>query len=294
MQSLGVFGDSYVHRVDYRTDLAKQVLDQTRYEIFKKHIEDNIVIWYELLENYTATDYGHGGCDQYYIYRQFLENHEKHDKVIVSSTSPHRWSFFSETIEKWIHGTNPATCDIKSRHQKFGDKRKYYKYLQDFLIHIYSEDEMKIRIIHRLLKDSMRKIRPDVIFINGLYQYGDPNREEDGCLKNITSYENKMIGNPRETNPNKLGLRNPVRGLFDESKRPYASKPKEKYDVRVAHITEPSHRILAKKVATALEKGLTQIKIDTNEFHRTFDEEEFKRYWWSQDDIVEYYENNLS
>lgn len=288
MQSLGVFGDSYVNKVDYRVDLARPILDSDKYEIFKKHIEDDIVIWYELLENYTATDYGHGGCDQYYIYRQFLENHEKHDKVIVSSTSPHRWSFFSETIEKWIHGTNPATCDIKSRHQKFGNKRKYYKYLQDFLIHIYSEDEMKIRIIHRLLKDSMRKIRPDVIFMHGLYQWGDPKRDEDGCLRWITSYENEIIGNPKETNPNKLGLgKGVIRGLFD-------THNKNKYDVRVAHLTEPSHRILAKKVATALEKGSTQIKINTDEFHRTFDEEEYERYWWSEHDIVEYYENNLS
>ena len=146
---------------------------------------------------------------------------------------------------------------------------------------------MKIRIIHRLLKDSMRKIRPDVIFMHGLYQWGDPKRDEDGCLRWITSYENEIIGNPKETNPNKLGLRNSVRGLFD-------SHNKVKYDVRVAHLTEPSHRILAKKVATALEKGSTQIKINTDEFHRTFDEEEYERYWWSEHDVVEYYEKNLS
>ena len=41
-------------------------------------------------------------------------------------------------------------------------------------------------------------------------------------------------------------------------------------------------------------EGLTQIKINTDEFHRTFDEEEYNRYWWSEHDIVEYYENNLS
>ena len=288
MQSIGVFGDSYVDRIDYRVDLAEKALDHTRYKIFKKHIEDNIVIWYDLLENYTATDYGHGGCDQYYIYRQFLENHEKHDKVIVSSTSPHRWSFYSETIEKWIHGTNPKTCEVKSKHPKFGIKRKYYKYLQDFLIHIYSEDEMKTRIIHRLLKDSMRKIRPDVIFINGLYQWGDPKRDEDGCLRWITSYENEMLGDPERPNPNMLGLGGtPWTGMFSFNE-------KRKFDIRVAHMTESSHRILAKKVATALEKGSTQIKINTDEFHRTFDKEEYERYWWSEHDVVEYYENNLS
>ena len=92
---IGIFGDSYVDRWNPAHRLARQCLDDN---LAEKFCNDNPAFpWYTHLpkmnNTYKVFEHGLGGCDNWYIYSQFLEHHEKYDKIIVVWTHDGRYSW---------------------------------------------------------------------------------------------------------------------------------------------------------------------------------------------------------
>lgn len=71
--SIGVFGDSYAKGNN------KNISKWWNYLLAKK------------LQVKSYTNYGHGGTSFYYSYNIFLENHYKHDIVVIAVTDPARF-----------------------------------------------------------------------------------------------------------------------------------------------------------------------------------------------------------
>jgi hypothetical protein len=276
-EKIGVFGDSYVDPVDLRMDVASQALSKHALEKYKVQIESEFVIWHELLSslgNYKTTAHARGGCDQYYIYKQFLDNHAKYDRNIVVLTNETRYSFKSwEANGDWIHGTNAATCKVKSVLPEYKAKQRVkYRHLGNYIEQIFLDDLDRCEIINDALIAQMKALRPDTLFINAFHKNIEPlsNSEKEQCLHAITRYEQEQLGNLNSFH---------IKKTYD---------PDQKVDCRIAHMTEPSHRILARQVARALDRKHTSLAININEYHRKFHDGEFERYWQSPNMIIKH------
>jgi hypothetical protein len=73
MKNVGIFGDSFG--------------DPGENQFSKFH-------WINLIHQklgITVTNYCESGSSQYFSYKKFLENHEKHDDIIFVATDPHRY-----------------------------------------------------------------------------------------------------------------------------------------------------------------------------------------------------------
>lgn len=171
---LGVFGDSYADEMIH--------VDIARYPS-----------WITLLRNnYEVESHGLGGSGLYYSFKLFLENYPKYDKIIFVATVPGRIH-----IPEWIEFTNKYTrhvnsYDVAKLHLKIkglsgtaklalGAAMQYYMYLID---------EEKERIIHGLMVEKVKQLRPDALILT---TDGQPN-----SLTNINRHEIKSVGFPDE------------------------------------------------------------------------------------------------
>lgn len=278
MQTIGVFGDSYVEPWNPAHSLATEVLDWKYATRF--HSDTKPFIWHKNLEQLNPLlkvhAYGQGGCDNWWIYSSFLEHQEKYDKIIICWThdSRYSWSTNDLTVPQelhWLHATNLLTAIEKSKHYDGGQKfRDDYKAMIDFLERVYYVDEKRYKTFSRLLREDIKRIRPDTIFINCF----NADNDNHNSLFEITQYESKQMNIPLGT-----GVRT--------SHGPSDTDLDQLYDCRIAHLTKPSHETLARQVATAIDLNHTSLTINLNSFFRTMTKQD-RREYWTKRDILKY------
>lgn len=275
---IGVFGDSYVEPWNPAHNLATEVLDWKYATRF--HSDTKPFIWHKHLQQLDPLlkvhAYGQGGCDNWWIYSSFLEHQEKYDKIIICWTHDSRYSWSTNDLKvhqerHWLHATNLLTTIEKSKHYDGGQKFKDdYKAMIDFLERVYYVDEKRYKTFSRMLREDIKRIRPDTMFINCF----DNDDQDHNNLFEITRYESNQLNIPL--------------GTGVQSNHGHRDTDLDRlYDCRIAHLTKPSHETLARQVATAIDLNHTSLTINLNSFSRTMTKQD-RREYWTKRDILKY------
>jgi len=281
---IGVFGDSFadyevfiqVFAEKFKSPIVMLKNKQKMVEKSKRRghdLQNYITSWIDLI---GAKSYGYGGTDIQYSFLKFEKNHSKYDQVIFVLTEPLRLTLgediltipnpnsnlSAERLEKEAleHYKKSASIKHLEMYHTWGALRK----ILEVLIPTNQEYVNRQHLFYNLVIERIKQLRPDVKFIKAFSNHDnefpiitDPmsskeiseilnlfNRtvpSSNKCLKEIQLLENLMMG----TNNNK----------------------NLKYDARVGHLTEESHRILAPLIKKWLKTDEMFFDFDIKEFH---------------------------
>ena len=265
-----VIGDSYVKNHVPSQLLAQQNLTWEHFNSFRD--DHPYYSWTshlsEVNPDFQITSLGEGGCDNWWIYSTFLANYKNYDKVIITWTADSRYSWQTED-GSWFHTSNVASA--KRKYEVDSKNKHLFKTMLDFLPQIHFEDVNRYKAFNRLMRDNVRLLKPDAMFIDCFNPNDTHFRDEEdynNCLFAITQYENKQMG---------------IKG-FANWKDPDLD---EKLDCRCGHLTRSSHQILGKQIVSAIECGVTEFDIKIDSFKREMTVQDYKEFWTKRD-IMKY------
>ena len=243
--NIGIFGDSFaedfilVKDTIHKLDICKS---QKGNNNLYHAISNKIPAWWDILKDkgYNIdTSMAKGGSDIYFSFTNFLENHMKFDRNIFVVTQAKRISVPykrrpDDENFNWVHATNAEVC-LK--------RIKEYKEIKDLIgIEISQglfEYHTKVNyheanrdyLFASLMIEHIQKIRPDTIFINAFQAHSNllDTIPKTATLFDIHLLENEKMG-VSEIYPTWNG----------------------KIDMRKAHLTPESSKILGKDVSRAL------------------------------------------
>ena len=165
MTTLGIFGDSYCDESFGHPDFIP---------------EGDRWAWFYNIPEYTATTHGRGGANLYYIYKQFLEHHNKYDKVVVVLTQYERIpgsniDLIGHNKPVFLPGLEQINYYLKKYEKVLTIQNvNKLKALRDF--YLWAQDDTVCYDIGKLIVDKIKLTRPDAIMINGFYHGGGPNK----------------------------------------------------------------------------------------------------------------------
>jgi hypothetical protein len=169
MSSLAIFGDSYA---DPRTG------------------ELGELSWVDLIDRknlFNTKNFSHTGSSLWYSYKLFLNHHQEFDKIIFLVTAPNRITLpIDSNLKVWNHLNYQQAKVYVDMTESI--QQKHYKLIVDYYEHIH--DSHKDDSMHRLMIDSIMKIRPDAI----VYPCFDFDYIKEFPLYNITKFEDQYIG----------------------------------------------------------------------------------------------------
>lgn len=143
----------------------------------EKRLENPTDSWMDILsQNYTIDNFSVGGSSLYFSYTNFVQNHEKYDKIIFLITNFGRqWLKKCETIK---HISGYATADFWSKQANNDRDRFLLEALKNYFLYI--QDDGFEKTVHDLLVQKIRDIRKDSLLVPC---YGDSLPEPtDNCL----------------------------------------------------------------------------------------------------------------
>ena len=164
--NFGIFGDSFSYEDVLNNNLLKHPL-----------LPNAGSSWVNLLrQNYDITNYSTKGCDPYYMYKVFMDNHSQHDNIIFVFPRPGRISINGFHIP-FVENTSGMGTDVEYVAYSMWHK------------HLYNEEKESHYV--RLLKASIIETRPDVKFMYGAnWEFGF----EATPIINISRLEDKAWG----------------------------------------------------------------------------------------------------
>lgn len=109
------------------------------------------------------TSYGKNGSDIYYSYLQFLEHHEKHDKIIFAVTDYNRHSRVYN--DEWKHFSDPSTLEMRLKWAETYEDIKVYETMFNLFKYVISNNNSRELGIAKVLINEIKRIRPDTLFI---------------------------------------------------------------------------------------------------------------------------------
>lgn len=253
--TVGIFGDSYANA-------------EHGHEEFPDMHKD---AWFHYLgNNYVATSYGVGGASNFYSYKEFLNNHHKHNKNVFLISYPGRHpssEIYLENNPKYNHlGKGPgvdtpqgkrlfpssaATSDYLIKHsseynltpsdlRKLHATRDYYLWL--------AHDEYDKTVTELLIKD-IKTIRPDTIFINLFYERFNKD-DKDNWGKSLI---------PSVTGPSFLQyLDAMIKGIDPTNSKEFPHEVVSKYFEKrcTCHFNKETNLVIADHVTHALNTGI--------------------------------------
>lgn len=170
-------------------------------------------------KGYNVTNYGKCASSLFYSYRQFIDTHEKFDKIIFLLTGRGRFEVqgLPENDSSITYG---MIDDLMNNREGFNSTQKeivnaclsYYKYVLD---------DKKEELFHNLLVKEIQRIRPD-----GLYIPCFPNCYQGQEEKNIIDLD--------------------YFSLFDHTY--FNIKPSGPDDRRYCHMNEGNNQMLADRI----------------------------------------------
>ncbi len=253
--TVGIFGDSYAN-----AEHGHDEFPEMKYNAW----------FYHLGNNYEATSYGVGGASNFYSYKEFLNNHHKHNKNVFLISYPGRHpssEIYLENNPKYDYlGKGPGvdtdkgkrlfpssanTSDYLIRHsseynltaealRKLHATRDYYLWL--------AHDEYDKTVTELLIKE-IQSIRPDTIFINLFYErfYKEP--KENWGLPLITSVQGPSFLQYVDAM---------IKGIDYKNDKEFPHEVVSKYFEKrcTCHFSQETTLIVAKHVAQALNTGI--------------------------------------
>jgi len=180
MKKLGIFGDSYA-------------------EIKGPGFPGYATGWsYKLHKEYNGECSVHAGAgsSQEYNFRQFLEHHEKYEKIIFVVTNLHRVSIPVRAIHKKT-GNSVEVTHFPNIHRtewamkNFNLENNLGKIILDYLVYISYPSEQYKKDAHLASVSYIRNIRPDAIIVPAFHDCGFDS-EYNWVLSDIDSNETKL------------------------------------------------------------------------------------------------------
>jgi hypothetical protein len=221
-----------------------------------ENLRKKIPAWWDYLreEGYTVDLYGKGGSDNFYSYTQFLKYHQDYDKVIFVITSHTRNSVCyigDESGEAWAHGTNYDVCrQKKDTARKNNDlvMHNIYSGIEGYQLNTLSYSSLREKLYTALILESIKRIRPDIKFMFAFpfefnlegYDFQIP---LTSSLIDICFLENKLMNH-----------------------EPWQGKDLTLLDMRMAHMTTDSIKILYPWISCFLDSDDTWFNFDMRIF----------------------------
>lgn len=150
---IGIFGDSF----SYEKVLNDKYSDHS-------NIDKIGYSWVTHLRNdFSIENYSVKGCEPFYMYKKFVKEHKKYDKIIFVFPRPGRFSLNLDDKEIHIpHVPNIENLINSSKTQKEKEIYMAYKCWYDHL-----RNDHKECFFANLLKKEIKNIRPDAFIIYG-------------------------------------------------------------------------------------------------------------------------------
>ena len=199
------------------------------------------------------TSYGKNGSDIYYSYLQFLEHHEKHDKIIFAVTDYNRHSRVYD--DEWKHFSDPNTLEMRLKYAESFEDKIVYETMHNLFKYIIANNNSREFNISNILINEIKRIRPDTLFIRLFENTPGPNVL---YLLKISNLEkgNINIGDWRDKS---------YRGMID---------------IRLQHLTRESHDVITNEIEKAWANGDQWLDMDYDTFKNLeFDKDEYFVNW---------------
>lgn len=226
MNNVGVFGDSFT---------------------------DPSAVMYQTWSN-RHTSYGKNGSDIYFSYMRFLQNHEKHDRIIFAVSSP--WRHSRQMMDnEWIHFADYNTLEKQVEQAGTSRDAEIYGAQLNWHKSVFTPNRSRERNISEALINQIQVIRPDTLFIR---LFGESPGPVDFYLHNVCVIEqgNIVVGDWRD--PSYDGI----------------------VDLRMQHLTRESHDVIHSEIEKAFENGDQWLNIDYDIFRNIkFDKNEYFVSW---------------
>lgn len=225
-KNVGVFGDSFTDTDDNRT----------------------YTTW---ASRYTS--YGKNGSDIYYSYLQFLEHHEKHDKIIFAVTDYNRHSRVYN--DEWKNFSDINTLEMRLKWAETYEDKKVYETMFNLFKYLISNNNSRELNIAKVLINEIKRIRPDTLFIRLFENTLGP---DVLYLLKISELEKGdiHIGDWRDKS---------YYGMVDE---------------RLQHLTRESHEVITNEIEKAWANGDQWLDMDYDIFKNIkFNKDEYFINW---------------
>lgn len=225
-KNVGVFGDSFTDTVGAQT----------------------YTTW---ASRYTS--YGKNGSDIYYSYLQFLEHHEKHDKIIFAVTDYNRHSRVYN--DEWKNFSDPNTLEMRLKWAETYEDIKVYETMFNLFKYFISNNNSRELNIAKVLINEIKRIRPDTLFIR-LFE-NTPGPDVLYLLK-ISKLEKGDIN------------------IGDWRDKSYYGM----VDIRLQHLTRESHEVITNEIEKAWANGDQWLDMDYDIFKNIkFNKDEYFINW---------------
>lgn len=225
-KNVGVFGDSFTDTVGAQT----------------------YTTW---ASRYTS--YGKNGSDIYYSYLQFLEHHEKHDKIIFAVTDYNRHSRVYN--DEWKNFSDPNTLEMRLKWAETYEDIKVYETMFNLFKYVISNNNSRELNIAKVLINEIKRIRPDTLFIR-LFE-NTPGPDVLYLLK-ISKLEKGDIN------------------IGDWRDKSYYGM----VDIRLQHLTRESHEVITNEIEKAWANGDQWLDMDYDIFKNIkFNKDEYFINW---------------
>lgn len=199
------------------------------------------------------TSYGKNGSDIYYSYLQFLEHHEKHDKIIFAVTDYNRHSRVYN--DEWKNFSDPSTLEMRLQWAETYEDIKVYETMFNLFKYVISNNNSRELNIAKVLINEIKRIRPDTLFIR-LFE-NTPGPDVLYLLK-ISNLEKGdiHIGDWRDKS---------YYGMVDK---------------RLQHLTRESHEVITNEIEKAWANGDQWLDMDYDIFKNIkFNKDEYFINW---------------
>lgn len=152
MTTLAIYGDSYA--------------DCTHGHDFESGVTDAMG-WPNLLakRGYSLDNYSRGGTSLYWSYQQFIQTHQRYEKIIFVATVPGRWTG-TVTIDSSVRYINSywlAQDLLADDSQVSPAVRQQLERVSDY--YLYVQDMIFEETAHDLMLAEVRRLRPDSVIV---------------------------------------------------------------------------------------------------------------------------------
>lgn len=199
------------------------------------------------------TSYGKNGSDIYYSYLQFLEHHEKHDKIIFAVTDYNRHSRVYN--DEWKNFSDINTLEMRLKWAETYEDKKVYETMFNLFKYLISNNNSRELNIAKVLINEIKRIRPDTLFIRLFENTLGP---DVLYLLKISELEKGdiHIGDWRDKS---------YYGMVDE---------------RLQHLTRESHEVITNEIEKAWANGDQWLDMDYDIFKNIkFNKDEYFINW---------------
>lgn len=199
------------------------------------------------------TSYGKNGSDIYYSYLQFLEHHEKHDKIIFAVTDYNRHSRVYN--DEWKNFSDINTLEMRLKWAETYEDKKVYETMFNLFKYLISNNNSRELNIAKVLINEIKRIRPDTLFIRLFENTLGP---DVLYLLKISELEKGDIH------------------IGDWRDKSYYGM----VDVRIQHLTRESHEVITNEIEKAWANGDQWLDMDYDIFKNIkFNKDEYFINW---------------